>query len=376
MIREMLCALPLPIKIFLAKAKNFINKEKRKNIKMIMKMKDNDYKKLNEYTYKKNLQNFLMSSFYSAKETKEYIDHLYNDKVELIKLGNFKKELPTIICVVKNEADKLKTFFLHYNTIGNFNYIFIDNGSTDTTREIIINNKGTLYSCERKFSTNRKLAWINKVYSTIPNDCWTLLLDADELLVYNGYENISLNKVLQSFDKLKIKSAGAVMIDMFSEKKVSKKEYMEKYIYFENLFHEEKSYYFNSVYGGIREREFKCKKERIFLIKKHPIIKKESNTMLVHCHYNYPFIRNFESVIYFGLLHYKLFDNELTKYRKIAQEGSYGNESIEYKTYLSILNKKTYEEIFKLSSKSIQYDGTKSLKKITCLHDVQEICYD
>lgn len=374
--RQILCSLPLYVKILLGKLKSFTNIEKRYAIKSIFEMQDSKYVNLNAEIYKKNLKEFLMSSFYDYKETKSYIEYLYKDEIELVEDGKFEKNLPTIICVIKNEADKLENFFLHYNAIGNFNYIFIDNGSTDESRKIIKNNKGKIYSCKEPFSTNRKLAWINKVYSTIPNDTWTILLDADELLVYDGYERISFNKVLQCFDKFKIKSAAAIMIDMFSQKKISKKHYVEKYIYFENEFHEEKSYYFNSVYGGIREREFKFSDKRIFLIKKHPILKKEKNTMLVHCHYNYPFIRNFQSEIYFGLLHYKLFDNELDKYKKIANEGSYGNESIEYKNYLSTLNMKTYEEIFKLGPKSMKYMGTESLEEINCLKDIREICYE
>lgn len=129
------------------------------------------------------------------------------------------------------------------------------------------------------------------------------------------------------------------MIDMFSKEPVDRQEYINRYIFFENIFHEEKSFYFKSIYGGIREREFKFGDNRMFLIKKHPVVKKTSDSMLIHCHYIYPFKRNFESEVYFGLLHYKLFDSEIEKYRRIAKEQSYGNNSVEYKRYLKFLLK-------------------------------------
>lgn len=376
MIRGILYSLPLSSKILLGKMKSFTNIKKIQAMRNIVVKNDDQFKNLNSNGYKKNLCEFLKASFYNATETQEYIEYLYEDKVTLVSNGKFEKNNPTIICVVKNEIDKLGIFFQHYKRIGEFNYIFIDNGSTDDTCKFIIENGATLYSCHSSFSTNRKVAWINKVYSTIPEGCWTILLDADELLVFDGYEDKSINEVLTSFEKNGITCGGAIMIDMFSTKPVSKEEYISKYVYFENRFHEERSYYFNSVYGGIREREFKHGRDRMFLIKKHPVIRKTVNTMLVHCHYNYPFIRNMDSKIYFGLLHYKLFDSEIEKYKNIAKEGNYENGSNEYKSYLSIMNNKEYEEIFYESENTVEYKGTESLIKINCLRDVREIYYE
>ena len=278
---------------------------------------------------------------------------------------------PVIICVIKNEADKLENFFLHYKSLGEFNYIFIDNGSTDDSINILKKNNVKIYRCIEKFSTNRKVSWINKIYSTLPDGIWTILLDADELLTYIGYENRKINEILKIFEKRNINTAGAVMIDMFSKEPVDKLNYMDKYIYFENLFHEEKSFYFKSIYGGIREREFKFGNNRMFLIKKHPVVRKTSNSMLIHCHYIYPFKRNFESEVYFGLLHYKLFDSEIEKYRRIAKEQSYGNNSIEYKRYLKIFNEKSYADIFKSDKNTVCYEGSASLRLISCINEVE-----
>ena len=373
MIKRVLCSMPLLLKCFLGTINTLKNREKCAAISEINNYESKDFPLINTQHYKKILIQYLYMCAFSAKETKEYIHYLYTDEVRLIHKGKFEKGLPTIICVVKNEADKLNAFFDHYNRIGKFNFIFIDNGSNDSSIEIAVNNSAVIYQCMEAFSTNRKLSWINKIYSTIPKGEWTILLDADELLVFDGYEKLTVNDVLEAFDEKGINTSAAIMIDMFSTKPSPKEKYLENYTYFENRFHEEKSFFFNSVYGGIREREFKFGKERIFLIKKHPVVKKEADTMLVHCHYIYPFQRNFNSIIYFGLLHYKLFDSEIEKYKKIAVDESYGDGSIEYKTYIKAFADKTYEQIFAIDKDTVLFQGTESLKKINCLHDIEEV---
>ena len=371
--KNILFGFPLWVKIIIAKIKTMLNREKINAIKKVKKMHSEDFDNINTKEYRKNLMNFLKCNLWTAEEVENYIEYLYSDKIELTNNGSFENGRPTIICVVKNEADKLENFFEHYSKLGKFNFVFIDNNSTDRTVDILKENGVTVYLCIEKFSTNRKLSWINKVYSTLPNGSWTILLDADELLVYDNYENININEIFNLLEKNKIDSAGAIMIDMFSNKPLGEKEYIKEYVFFENVFHEEKSYYFNSVYGGIREREFKFEKDRIFLIKKHPILRKQEDTMLIHCHYNYPFKYNLESKIYFGLLHYKLFDSEIEKYKRIAESGGYENGSIEYKTYLKKLNDKSYEEIFAISSNTEKYNGTESLKKIKNLCNVEDL---
>ena len=371
MIKNLLCSLPLSVKIIISTLKTYSDKEKRLALKTINQYSDANYDEINTKKYRKNLKKFLTTSLFNGKETCEYIKYLYTDKIELIHDEYIYENKPVIICVVKNEADKLENFFLHYKSLGEFNYIFIDNGSTDDSINILKKNNVKIYRCIEKFSTNRKVSWINKIYSTLPDGIWTILLDADELLTYIGYENRKINEILKIFEKRNINTAGAVMIDMFSKEPVDKLNYIDKYIYFENLFHEEKSFYFKSIYGGIREREFKFGNNRMFLIKKHPVVRKTLNSMLIHCHYIYPFKRNFESEVYFGLLHYKLFDSEIEKYRRIAKEQSYGNNSIEYKRYLKIFNEKSYADIFKSDKNTVCYEGSNSLRLISCINEVE-----
>lgn len=374
-IKEIICLFPFFIKKIISEVSTFLNKEKRNSILEINNKKSKSFPSLNTIEFKKNLVKCMNEFILNATETKEFIDYLYNEDLELIKEIKIDKDLPTIICVVKDEKEKLIKFFDHYEKLGKFNYIFVDNNSTDGTLELLLNKNANVYLCKEKFNTLRKVSWICRIHSMLPLNNWSVLLDADELLVYENCENMTFNEVIEIFEKNNIQLSGAVMLDMFSPKKCKKNNYFAQYRYFQNEFIEKKSYLFNSIYGGIRNREFNFNDERIFLIKKHPVMKKTNKSMIIHCHYIYPFYNNFKSSIFFGLLHYKLFDSEIDKYKKIAEEGSYGNGggSVEYKKYLEKLVSNKYEDIFRLDSKSIKYESSKDLAHVNLIKKISNL---
>ena len=69
---------------------------------------------------------------------------------------------------------------------------------------------------------------------------------------------------------------------------------------------------------------------------------------MISCHYIYPFEKNLKSFTYLALLHYKLFDNEIQKYKKIAEDGSYGKGggSKEYKLYFHLSHFSLFLKMF------------------------------
>ena len=166
---DLVYKLPACIKIHLGEMQTILHHEKREAINQVNHYNASDFANLNSLKYKENLKKFFASSAWSAEEIQSFAKWLYTDKINLINQGVISADSPYIIAVVKNEADKLVHFFDQYKRLGSFNYIFIDNGSSDSTIDLIIQNNGTVYQCLEQFSTNRKLSWINKVYSTIPN---------------------------------------------------------------------------------------------------------------------------------------------------------------------------------------------------------------
>ena len=374
MLKRLLCSLPLPVKLTANRLLFALDGKKRAALSTLEDVPArSDFPRVNERPFKADMKERLVTFGGSASYVEQYIHALYHDRLTLMDEGRMDETLPAIICVVKNEADKLRAFFDHYDRLGRVNYLFIDNGSTDESVAMMKAHNARIYTTDEAFSTVRKSAWIELVYTTLPEGMWTILLDADELLVYDGYEQLPLNELLAAFDRHGMDTAGAVMIDMFSPTQPASANYMDDYVWFENNFHEEKSFLFNSIYGGIREREFNFTDSRAFLIKKYPVAKKDSRSVLANPHTVWPYERNFRADTWFGLLHYKLFDRELEKYRRIAREGSYHHGSTEYKMYLQAFAQKSYEDIFRTGPDSVHYEGTPSLRKIACLKDAEKL---
>jgi len=344
--KKLLCRFPLWLKKIVIYFLSFFNKNKNEAIKELQKSSINqkEFYRLNDYELKKSLKKYLRCSITSSFELKNFISYLYNDEIKILKKIELKKDIPTIICVVKDEIDKINTFLDHYKSLGEFNFVFVDNGSTDGTLEILLNEPVMIYQVLGKFSTIRKLAWINKVYLNLPINNWYLLLDVDELMVYKGYEANNFNYFLSSLPPNTL-SVGALMIDMFAVENTNK-HYMETYKYFENSFTTRKSFYFEAIYGGFRQRAFNDDKKSLYLIKKHPLLYNDGIHFFCHCHYNYPYESNFKSSLMIGLLHYKLYANEMDKYKKIAMDKGYAFGSAEYKKYIEVLSNKEFSTIF------------------------------
>lgn len=369
---RLILKLPLFLKVFIAFMMNALNLSRR----MIIKRFINDNKNCEKFNknnklFIKTLKTFLNTNFYTKKEVADYLNWLYNDEINLVKPFSFKKNSPIILCVVKNDIIKIKKFIQHYKQLGFENFCFIDNDSNDGTFEFLISQDCCVYQVKEKYTTNRRISWIMNVKNVLPINEWIFLLDSDEFLVYSGCEKHKIREAITFFENSGIKLVSAVMIDMFSIVESNDLNDFEKtYIYFDNAFDNKKSYYFNSIYGGVRKRIFDSSTERKYLIKKHPVLKNSLDNLFCHSHYSFPYKENFKAKVYFGLLHYKFYENDIEKFKKIVEDKSYANGSAEYKNYVEILTSNKFEDIFTLGSCSLKYDDSSVLNNISVISNI------
>ena len=69
-----------------------------------------------------------------------------------------------LFCVVKNDLDKMVLFLNHYRKLCVGQFVFIDNSSTDSTREFFQGqNEVILYTTTDEYSSARRVAWINHI---------------------------------------------------------------------------------------------------------------------------------------------------------------------------------------------------------------------
>lgn len=285
-----------------------------------------------------------------------------------------KRKGVTLICVVKNDLERMKLFYRHYRKIGIEHFVIIDNNSDDGTREWLLKQPDSdIYLAKDQFFSRRKYGWINKILSLYGFERWYLYVDSDELFVFNDIENYNINDLVRHADIKGIKRFAALMIDMYSDKplykRTSDKLITDEYIYFDkNSYEIRESYRGLDVRGGPRRRMLSCdSKWKGPLLIKHPLFYFEEGNIFESAHYIFPF-KHINSV-YCGLLHYKFLDTDLERYKEIALKGNFADGSSEYKQYMQSYKKN--QDLTFLYEGSEKYKDSSSLKEIPFIKEIE-----
>ncbi len=129
------------------------------------------------------------------------------------------KAIP-IVCPVRNEESLLPHFIRHHRGLGIRNFIFIDNGSTDSTAAIIEDAPDcTLIEThdnyvEAKFGAT----WVSEVLNTYASGRWGIYLDCDEFLIFPEMEQVELDAFIETTAEASgADSFWAMMIDTYPD---------------------------------------------------------------------------------------------------------------------------------------------------------------
>ena len=142
---------------------------------------------------------YLKKTKVDKDRSNDLIDGYKNDKLYELCVENKFSELdsPVLICVVKNERERMIRFFEHYEKIGVSQFVIIDNDSADGTIDICMTRENVnLYSVQHEYSSARRVAWINQVLDLYGVNRWYLVVDADELIDYVGSERYTINELI------------------------------------------------------------------------------------------------------------------------------------------------------------------------------------
>jgi len=318
--------------------------------------------------------NMDLSNKYEIREGINLLKGFVFDKVQLIKKANCNHHSVKIvlISVMRDEKNRINVFLNHYRDLGIKLFVIIDNDSKDGTLEILKEQEDVeVYSVESKFAVGRKEGWINRMFCIYGYNRWYLYVDADELLDWPQRERYNLYDVLNILEKNKINRAGALMIDMYTKKKLF-------HFKFDNFRLTDFYFDYNKYYlikdgnkhlytGGPRKRIFDIE----CWLSKYPLFYLNKEDIYISSHYLYPY-HNFKQFPFiFALLHFKFLTGEdLKKVMDYVKERNHTNNSMEYKHYLKNYlnrNNKFYDERF-----SIRYQSSSSLSKIKCIKNIIE----
>ena len=122
-----------------------------------------------------------------------------------------------LICVVKNDLDRVKCLIDYYRRLGVGHFIFLDDGSSDGTREYLLDQQDADVWCsDRSYSTDIRQAWINRLIDIYGFNQWYIVVDSDELITYPYCESVSLIDITRNMAKQGYLQAHCFMLDMYT----------------------------------------------------------------------------------------------------------------------------------------------------------------
>lgn len=195
---------------------------------------------------------------------------------ELVKIDS--RRLPVkaeirLITVVRNEAKRIPWFLNYYRALGVDRFIFIDNGSSDTTRNKLLTQPDVhVFFTDSDYSKAASgMVWINHLVDRIGRRGWNLYADVDEALVFPGCESDGLDYLTGYMERHGHEALPSFMVDMHARRGFGAEttamncmDYEEAYPFFEARFafnnHEVAPFY--SVRGGGRRSMFDDKSQQ------------------------------------------------------------------------------------------------------------------
>ena len=139
-------------------------------------------------------------------------------RVDTNVIPTVKKEI-RLFAVVRNEALRIRWFVNYYSKLGIDRFFFVDNDSSDGTREILASWENVHVFITRDSFKASKCGsfWRERLLGKYGNDHWCLVADADEMFIYPGYENTSLHDLCKSMENEGSLGMKCIWVQMYSK---------------------------------------------------------------------------------------------------------------------------------------------------------------
>ena len=123
----------------------------------------------------------------------------------------------TVVAVMRNERFMLPHFLDHYRKLGVGGFLIADNLSDDGTRETLLEQEDVaLFSVDTDYNCSQYgVAWQQAMLAAFRRGKWSLIADADELLVWQDTPTQSLPGLVASDAFAGVDAARVFMLDMY-----------------------------------------------------------------------------------------------------------------------------------------------------------------
>ena len=310
--------------------------------------------------------------------------------------------------VVRDEYAALPFLFSYYRSMGIKRFFFVDDHSDDGTRQYILaqTDAHVFVPSNSYRESNFGNEWLNLLLDAFGTGHWTLVVDADELLIYPHCEKVRLPDFCRYLDQEGSTALFVFLLDMYPDEDLSKavcvpnKPFYDICSFFDSqyIFRRDRQFIQNGsqflpaeqAVGGPRLRKFypwqrrtdlfsrlalkliiNCSNRATFwrgdkphyapALVKVPLIKwhKGCKRLSGHIVAKTPYGKIAE--VTGAFLHFKFFANFHNKAKLEASRGQHYGGGQEYRRYLSYINKKP--DISFMYEGSRQYINSNSVMK-------------
>lgn len=259
-----------------------------------------------------------------------------------------------VLCFVtlRNERIRLPYFLQYYRERGVAHFVFVDNDSTDGTREYLAAQKDcSVWTTPASYKRSRfGMDWLNALLRQYGSGHWCVVVDPDEFLLYPFCDTRPIPALTDWLESSSIKSFGAMLLDMYPKGPITAQPYAEGQNPFDiacwfdsGNYMIDRNWEFGNLWiqGGPRARLFfPDKPERAPALNKIPLVKWEkhyafasSTHMLLPRGLNLVFDEWGGEKASGVLLHAKFLDTFTHKAREELERKQHYANSHEYKAY-------------------------------------------
>ncbi len=128
---------------------------------------------------------------------------------------------------LRNEITRMPWFFRHYRALGVDHFLIVDNGSDDGSVDYLLQQPDvSLWQTSDSYRASRYgLDWLTWLQMRYGHDHWTLMVDADELLIYSDHDSTSLHDLTTALDRQGRTVFGALMLDLYPKGPLGEQAY-------------------------------------------------------------------------------------------------------------------------------------------------------